>query len=468
MTLADLGLAASVACSASFYAVAGAVAVTRRPPSPPSLPATSDVGPESPAVANLLVNGGRLTPDAVPATLLDLAARHVVLIEETQPGVYRCRLSNATESGLTPYEVQVLDLLRRRAVDGVVPAKALTAGPADEARGWIKNFNRKVVDEADRAGLCKARWPPAALALMGGLGLAAFLLAAYSSDSTSKIDLPWFIAIAVSGLTFLVMSRAFPDDAQVVTPAGLASQARWLALRRYLRDDQLFAGLPPTAVAVRDRYIAYGAALGAATAAVRAIPMGAESDRWAWTQYGGEWRQVRVSYPMSSWPPAWGYSPGQAAWLGLRVGAIGLFWFWLTSRILPHVTFTAQQDQLGRVLSFGILVVNVAAVIAVVYALWLLLAALLGLVGATEVTGEAIRLRQLPGGNGVRCYVAVYRGTGDHVRAWVISPEQYSTLTEYDVVTVSVATFLGRVRSVRRSATQPGSQTNPAPGGANP
>lgn len=468
MTLADLGLAASLACSASFYAVAGAVAISRRPPSPPSLPATSDVGPETPAVANLLVNGGRLTPDALPATLLDLAARHVVTIEEAQPGVYTCRLSNVPASGLTPYEVQVLDLLRRRAVDGVVPAKALTAGPADEARGWIKNFNHKVVDEADHAGLCKPRWPPGALALMGGLGLAAFLLAAYSGDSAKSLDLPWFIAIAVSGLTFLVMSRAFPDDAQVVTPAGLASQARWLALRRYLHDDELFAGLPPTAVAVRDRYIAYGAALGAATAAVRAIPMGAESDRWAWTRYGGQWRQVRVSYPGSSWPPAWGYSPGQAAWLALRVGAIGFFWFWLTSKILPHVSFTAQQDLLGRALSFGILLVNLAAVVAVMLALWLLLAAVLGLVGTTQVTGEAIRLRQLPGGSGVRCYVAVYPGTGDHVRAWVISPEQYSTLTEYDIVTVSVATFLGRVRSVRRSATSAGSQTTPASGGANP
>lgn len=468
MTTSDLGLGASLACSAAFYIVAGVVVITRRRSLPPALPATSDLGPESPAVANLLVNGGRVTPDAVPATLLDLAARHVVQIEETEPGTYSCRLSTGPVQGLTPYEGQVLDLLRARAVDGVVPAKALTAGPTDQARDWIKNFNRKVVEEADRAGISEPRWPPGVLALLSGLSLAAFLLAAFSGNAAVKVDVPQLIAIALSLLTFVVMSRAFPDDTQVVTPAGLASLARWLALRRYLHDDELFAGLPPTAVAVRDRYMAYGAALGAATAAVRAMPMGAESDRWAWSRYGGQWRQVRVSYPRSSWPPAWGYSSGQAAWLALRVGAIGLFWFWLTSKILPNVTFTAQQDQLGRVLSFGILLVNLAALVALACALWLLLAAVLGLVGTTEVTGEAIRLRQLPGGNGVRCYVAVYRGTGDHVRAWVVSPELYATLNEYDIVTVSVAALLGRMRAVRRAVDPAIGQSNSAPGTARP
>lgn len=451
MSLADLGIAASLACSVAFYAVAGAVAFTRRPPSPPTLPATSDVGAESPAVANLLVNAGHLTPDAVPATLLDLAARHVVKIEETEPGTYSCRLSTGPEPTLTPYERQVLELLRRRAVDGVVPAKALTAGPLDEARGWIKSFNQKVVDEADRAGICKPRWPPAALALIGGLGLAAFLLAAYSLGPRHTLDLLPLIAVAVAASTFAVMSRAFPDDSQVVTAAGLAAQARWLALRRYLHDDELFAGLPPTAVAVRDRYIAYGAALGAATAAVRAIPMGAESDRWAWTRYGGAWRQVRVSYPRL-WPPAWGYSAGQAAWLALRVGAIGLFWFWLTSKIIPQVDLSAQSDQLGRALNLAVVLVNLAAVIALGAALWLFIAAVVGVVGARELTGEAIRLRQLPAGDAARCYIAVYRGSAAHVRAWVTSPEQYATVNEYDIVTVSVATLLGRVRSVRRDA----------------
>jgi hypothetical protein len=388
----------------------------------------------------------------------------VVKIEETEPGTYTCRLSGGPEPALTPYEAQVLDLLRRRAVDGVVPARALTAGPADEARGWIAKFNRKVVEEADRAGLCGPRWPAGAVALMGVLAGIAFVVAAFSGRSEATLDLPQVIALAVSFVTLWVLSHAFRDDTQMVTPAGLAAQARWLALRRYLHDDEVFASLPPTAVAVRDRYIAYGAALGAATAAVRAMPMGAESDRWAWTRYGGQWRQVRVSYP-NRWPPAYGYSPSRAAWLAIRVGGIGLFWFWLSRQLLPRLPPGTQTDQLGRALSTGVTLVNVAAFLAVVAAVWLLLAAGLALLGTTEVTGEAIRLRRMPGG---RCYVAVYRGSGDHVRAWVISPEHYAAIDEYDTITVSVATLLGRVRSVRRSATPSINQPLPAGGGANP
>jgi hypothetical protein len=459
MTLMEMGLAASLACSAAFFGVAGVVLMFRRPPTPPSLPATSDMGAETPAVANLLVNGGRLTPDAVPATLLDLAARHVVKIEETDPGMYSCRLLTGPVPSLTPYEGQVLALLRRRAVDGVVPAKALTAGPADQARGWLKSFNKGVIDEAARAGLCKPRWPPRALALMSGLGLAALLLAVYSRDSTDRTDPPQLIAIALSFLTFVVLVKAFPDDTQLVTPSGLASEARWVALRRYLHEDELFSGLPPTAVAVRDRYIAYGAALGAAAAAVRAMPMGAESDRWAWTGYGGHWRQVRVSYP-TMWPPGWGSTPGEAAWLAIRVGVISAVWFWVSFQVLRHIDFAAQADQLSRVFNVVILVVNLVALVAVMGSLWLLFVAVLALVGATEVTGEAVRLRQISGRNEVRSYIAVYDGSVDHVRAWGISSELYATVNEYDVVTVSVATLLGRVLAVRRAAA-----TSPASAG---
>jgi len=51
--------------------------------------------------------------------------------------------------------------------------------------------------------------------------------------------------------TFPVVTRFFTGARQVVTAAGLASQARWLALRRFLHDDEAFSGLPPTAVVVR-------------------------------------------------------------------------------------------------------------------------------------------------------------------------------------------------------------------------
>jgi hypothetical protein len=44
-------------------------------------------------------------------------------------------------------------------------------------------------------------------------------------------------------------------------------------------------------MAIWDRYLGYGAALGVATAAVHALPMGAEDDHRAWSalEDGGGW-----------------------------------------------------------------------------------------------------------------------------------------------------------------------------------
>src|SRR5205085_1785885 len=84
-----------------------------------------------------------------------------------------------------------------------------------------------------------------------------------------------------------------------------------------------------------ERYLAYGAALGAAVAAVRAIPMGAENDRRAWSSYGGSWRQVTVSYP-TVWPPAWGASPGETIWRGIRLGGSAGIVLFVFSLLLPR------------------------------------------------------------------------------------------------------------------------------------
>ena len=446
----DLAVVASLACSAAFLAVAGAIAIVRRPQSPPVLPAMSDIGSESPAVANLLANGGRVTPDAVPATLFDLAARNAVKIEEAEPGSYVCRLGAAPSGVLTAYESRVLDLLRRKAQGGVVPARALTAGPADEAGGWMKAFRREVVSEAQLIGKCTARWPRRAIALLGGLVLGALFLASAGGEEDSTTG-PQVVAIGFAILTGVILTKVFSEDAQMVTPTGVESQSRWLSLRRYLHDDEIFSTLPPTAVVVRERYLAYGAALGVAAAAVRAIPMGAESDRWAWTRYGGEWRQVRVSYPRV-WPPAWGYSPMAVGWTGIQAGVFGGAVLWVSSLMLPSIELGPKADQMSRYVSLGILVATAVGLVALALGIVVLCTAIVAAVRATHVTGEAIRVRKFGSDEDTRCYLAVYTGTGDRVRAWLIRPQLYPALIEYSTVTVSVGALIGYVRSVAPSA----------------
>jgi hypothetical protein len=451
-------LVASGACCAAFYLVAALVISIRRPLAPPTLPATSDLGTESPAVANLLANGGKVTPEAVPATLLDLAARKIVQIEETEPHQYACRVGAATPGGLSPYEMRVLRLLQSKAAGGTVPAAALTAGPEDAAQSWLRGFRGEVTFEARRNGLCEARWPPQMLTILGLLILGAFGLVALATKSTDNQDGPWFAALALAVVTAFVSSKVFRDDAQLVLKTALPKQARWLALRNYLHEDELFASLPPTAVAVRERYLAYGAALGAAAAAVRAVPMGAENDKRAWSHYGGRWRQVTVYYP-TWWPPAWGASPGDTFWRGIKLAAFGGFWLWVSSIILPHIGFGPRVDQLTRDISAGAVVVGAIALVVVGVGLWFILASVVSLLGTTEVTGDAVRLRQY-GEAGV-AYLAIDSGTSDRIRAWKVRPIIYSALTEYAAVTVTVTPFLGYVRSVR-SASAP-VVTVPAP-----
>lgn len=450
MTADDAVVYGSLACSAAFYVLAGLMYAVRRSPVPPTLPAMSDLGPEAPAVANLLANGGATTADAVPATLFDLAARKVVQIEETDAHHYQVRVGSAP-ADLARYESRVMRLLQSRASNGVVPAGALTLGSANEARGWLRGFRGDVSAEARSRGLSKPRWPAWVLTLDGLLVFGAFILGGIAANENGGNSFGgWVVALAVALATAWVSSYAFRDDSQILSTNGVQAAARWLSLRRYLHDDELFPTLPPTAVAVRDRYIAYGAALGVAAAAVRAIPMGAENDHRAWSSVGGRWRQVTVSYP-TSWPPAYGVAPGTAIWIGVRVAGLSLLALWAISFLIGSGRIPiSSPDRLTRDVAAAGLVVSAVLVIAVAVGLWLVLAGLVSLYGAREVTGDAIRLRQR-GGEAMSCYLAVDDGTSDHVRAWKVRPALYDTLTEYETVTVVVTPLLSYVRAVQKA-----------------
>jgi len=453
-------MAASAACSVAFYIGAGLVHMVRRPQVPSSLPATSDLGSESPAVANLLANGGELTPEAVPATLLDLAARRAIQIDEKEPRVYEVRIGSPPPAGLTAYESRVISLLRQKASGGVVPAAALTTGASGEAKSWHVSFNREVVSEARKLGFTKPRWPPQVLSALGLLLFGAFVLVALAANDDNHLNALWVGTLTLALVTIGISNRILRDNAQLVTTAGLPKQARWLSLRKYLHDDELFATLPPTAVVVRERYLAYGAALGVAAAAVRAMPMGSESDSRAWSSYGGHWRQVSVSYP-KVWPPAYGASPGESIWRGVRLGSVAAVYLWVFAQLLPHLSFTQRADQLTRDLSAVAVLGAAIALVVLGTGLWLLLAGLISLVGTAHVTGDAVRLRRF-GSEASICYLAVDDGTRDRIRAWKVRPAIYDALTEYSTVTVSVTPLLSYVRHVHRAGVPVASAAAPA------
>jgi hypothetical protein len=448
VTPTDVLLYASLACCAAFYVLAGIMYSIRRPPVPPTLPAMSDLGPEAPALANLLAHGGAITADAVPGTLFDLAARRVVEIDETEPHTYVCRLTGGAGGDLAAHESRVMALLRSKAAGGVVPAGALTLGSANEAKRWLRGFRSDVSAAARARGLCKPRWPRAVLTLEGFLIFGALILVTMAGSGDDNPEgLFWGVTLAIVLATAAISTAIFRDDMQIVTPTGLSAQARWLSLRKYLHDDELFSTLPPTAVVLRERYLAYGAALGVAAAAVRAIPMGAESDHRAWSSYTGTWRQVRVSYPRW-WPPAYGASPGETIWRGIRVGGVSALVLFGFYKLMPSLTFAQSSEQVLRDGSAIAVLIAAAAVVAGGAGLCLLLAGVVSLFGTRTINGSAIRLRRFGGEDG-RCYLAVDDGTSDHVRAWKLRPGIYLAQTEYTNVTATVTPLLSYVRDVQ-------------------
>jgi hypothetical protein len=395
-------------------------------------------GDEPPAVVNLITTDWGLGHEAVPGTLIDLAARHHVEIDMVGDDTFvRVRRRRAGgDNDLTAYEWMVLDHvsdLAGRTEDGRVPAQALTTGPERSAKRWWKRFRSAVVDDARRRGVSQPRWPGRLKTALVVAALPIALTAALAGstlrdDPDDPDDSPAESALAcgvttMAALGYLAVSRSGERD----TSAGRAAAARWLGLRGQLAEDPLFAAQPPAAVAIWDRILAHGTALGVAHGVVQALPLGTESEREAWSSVGGRWRVVRVCYP--GWlPPGYGLHPGLAMFYGLLQLVVGV----------PTVLFVASgvamfagasgdsplgadaDPRLDGALTAAGVAVTVLVGLVVLVGAWMILAGLADLVtGRTTVEGRVLRERnRYKDDKLVSRHLAVDDGTGDKVRAW--------------------------------------------------
>ena len=436
----------AAAAVAAWLAVIGVVYLLRRPREPDPGPPTLDLGAEPPAVAGLLVNHFWLGREAVPATLLDLAARGAVELEEREPGSYVARIRDVEPDTLTPYERRVLDLLRRRVRGGIVPTQALTTGPADESKRWWRSFRREVIADAQSRGLSRDlidRPTVIALTALAGVPAAAVGFAADSFEA----------AIGCVAGAFLLLSAARSALPQRATAAGLAAASRWLGVRQRLGDDEELMRAPPISVALWERYLAYAAAFDLALGAIGPIPMGAESDRRAWSAYGGRWRLVRVAYPRFL-PLGWGLTPVGALLRGALFAGGGVF----VLVVAAPVALDVAKDIGGHAHSVVVALLAVPC-LAIAIGAALLLESLLDFSAVDQVTGPILRLRALGDDDDKRHYVAVDDGRSPRLRAWRISPAQYSALAQEELVTASVTRHLRHVRSIAPASPGAASQT---------
>jgi Predicted membrane protein (DUF2207) len=439
--------AGSVA-AALWLAVVAALRVARAPERPEEAGPTMDLGPEPPAVANMLTNRWKPTPDAVPATLLDLAARGYVELQQVAPGQFQCRIRRDDAGDLHRFERRVMEHLRSKAELGVVPTAALTTGPADAADRWWKAFRGEVVAEAKARGLSEDLWDARSRAVVTAAAVPAGVL--------FGIAVPFWGAVYFVFAAAAILGWLWGGGRQRSTPAGLQAASRWLGVREHLRQDSVFDTAPPTAVAVWERYLGYGAALGEAAGAVRPIAMGAESARRAWSPVGGRWRQVRVVYPGNVASPGWGRSPAAVVALSLLAGVAAGLLLWVAVQLDDAAATSSAEEQLRAAEAALVVVGGLIAVGAAVQ----LVRGAIDLFVHREVTGLVLRARRQGSNEKPQLYLAVDDGSTDRIRAFRVRSDIYNRASEGDFVTASFSPNLRHVRALSAGPPPP-----PASGG---
>jgi Predicted membrane protein (DUF2207) len=418
-------------------------------------PATGALGPEPPAVAGMLGHGGRVGDEAAAATLLDLAARHVVELEQAGPQLSLCRIRPAGRAELAPYERRILSYLDALATDGVVPAPALAQG-ATKPAAWWRKLRAEVVADTRARGLSRPRWSPFLVTVLGVpaalpvAGLMVWLVSVTGAFPTlgSKGIVGGAI---VGGLLGLALVRRLNTDR--LTPAGRAAAGHWLGVRAHLAADPALASQPPAAVSSYGRALAYAAALGLAPVATRSLPIGAPGNpRIAWSNYGpgmrqpgqgqpgqgqpnqgqpGQWHLVHISYPRRL---SWGTAPRQVlqAWLLAAVPAAALAWLFLA--VIP-----------------GLPGIGWVALATVAVALAGAARAAADLTGARPVEGEVVKVRQ----QGRVHWIAVDDGTSSTVRAWQAGVPLFRQVSEGDIIRVRVSRIFGYVSGLELISHRP-------------
>lgn len=488
VSLVHVLMGVAIIAFAGWAGLVGTVARATRTPPITGIPISGGVepGPQSPALVDLITGGWRVDDrEAAAATLLDLAARGYLQIEDTgaEMSVVRVRAEghddgagdggpDTAEAGtgraggaagrlgdLTPYERMVYDHVRSLAGDGAVPTEALSEGSRD-LRRWWRRFQRHVVDEAKAQGLSRSRWSKRqsrllwAGALVPAAAVAAiFVFAPAAGPEPANGLAPGLVTwiVLMSGL------RLF--NAEQGTPEGARAAGQWLEWRRHLVDGGEFADTPAAGVAVWGRRLAYAVALGLAGHAAASLPVSRPADDGkAWSDHGGTWHVVRVRYPGIGLPAGHRLRAlrgrGRLAMVVAALVAAILAYAATTALLValdPDALYTGldpagTRGDAGRNLAIALVVAGLAGAAPLI----------LGIVdhfSPQMVEGQVIRLRRYENvasrhRPSYSWWVAVDEGSGGIVTAYAIDAAGYAELTEGDVVRLRAGRLLRTVDGV--------------------
>lgn len=359
--LALLLLFGSLAVFGLWALVLGVLWAASYPRLPSAGPETTDLGPEPPAISNLLVHRFKVTHAAMPATLLDLAARRLLEIQMLGRDnfVIRVKARDSDGDDLLPYERQLFNWVKSQATGGSAPLEALSVGTAGQAASFWGRFQDSVISDARKRGLVRSRWAKRDWVILGAILAVAMGLLALSfgsagvgdggSDPMNTGD--WLLFAAFGWAGILAVITRFQDLRD--TKKGQEVAGRWLGVRNAFRKSTAFNDVPPSHVTIWERNLSHAVALGLAHEAVRQLPFDEEDPETAWTRQTGVWREIDISYPVR-----FGFSerPLWVLWGGIwRVavwGGLAFFVVPITSRILWDVVQefrTSNAEQLNDI-----------------------------------------------------------------------------------------------------------------------
>jgi hypothetical protein len=402
----------------------------------------SDQPDDPPAVASLITSGFVVTPHAAVATLLDLAARDWLSVDELGDDVVVLtnRRGKAGDQ-LLPYEQQVLNHVHKLTagtVSGVSGAGIQMAGLRLSQRWW-RRFQKAVVIHSRRAGYSRRRWD--ALALAAPVVIWAIAALIWWRAAVGGEDAPINESMFERSLSVLVLLGLLWLGARLLglvrshderpTPDGLKQAQLWLRVRRRLEEERI--GRYSAVMSQHgDRRLAYAAAMGLADSATAELPVVPEDSHVAWSDATGSARIVRVNYPIR---PAYGRHPLMVLAVGtvLTVGCIALQQFLLRvsrSEALESLyeDFPDQTDLIRNVS----LTLAAIIVVPIVLSIWTVLAGLVDSVLSVNRRGLVVRARRperivplakllgpLVRRDRFALYVAVDDGSSSTIVAWL-------------------------------------------------